>query len=100
MKGIYCYFKGDWRGDQSLPTEYKGVNRGGEEVEDFGGITWFSGGSGRVISHCQQSVKGNKEGGREVKDFGKIMWFSGENGGIINNCQQSIKQEHRELSAN
>ena len=58
LKGIYCYFKGDWRGDQSLPTEYKGVNRGGEEVEDFGGITWFSGGSGRVISHCQQSVKG------------------------------------------
>lgn len=51
MKGIYCYFKGDWRGDQSLPTEYKEVNRGGEEVEDFGGITWFSGGSGRVISH-------------------------------------------------
>ena len=36
----------------------KGQYRGGEGVGEFGGIIWFSGGIGEVISHYQQSIKG------------------------------------------
>ena len=46
-------------------------------MEDFGGITWFSGGSGRVISHYQQSVKGNKEGGGKSRILERSCGFQG-----------------------
>ena len=35
-----------------------GLYRGGERVEDFRGIIWFSGWNGEVICHCEQSIKG------------------------------------------
>ena len=37
-------------------------------MEDFGGIIWFSGGSGE-----------------------EIIWFSGGSGEVICHCEQSIK---------
>ena len=50
-------FRGEWKGDQSLPTECKGVIKRGGGKSRILERSWFSGENGGIINNCQQSIK-------------------------------------------